>query len=356
MHKYFLITTYLFLVAFTALSQPRATYQQTLLDSIKTRINNNSYANVHSVLIATNGHTVYEHYFNGWNKDSVHDTRSSFKSITSLLVGIAIDKGFIKSVDEKVYSYFPEFVLKPGDSLKKQMTIKNLLEMKTGFDCEEFDGTKDCENEMATTNNWVNFSLALPMKDRPGTAWAYNSSAPVIAGAIVSRAAHTSIMDFAKKYLFTPLGITNYRWTVDPAGNGMTAGSFYILPADMLKIGQMVLQQGAWQGKTIVSKKWLQQSTTATILIPNFSFTGLSNTKAATPQPTYYGYYWYNEKIKAPKFEEDVVFASGNGGQYIMIIKRLNMVVVFTQGNYNKRIAKQAFDVLASYILPAFEK
>lgn len=339
------------------MAQPLTTRQQQLLDSITTRINNNSYADIHSVLIATNGHTIYQQYFNGWGKDSLHDTRSSFKSITSLLMGIAIDKGFIKGVDEKVYSFFPEFALTPADSLKKQMTIKNLLEMRSGFNCEEFDGTKDCENDMSATSNWVNFSLALQMKDKPGTAWSYNSSAPVIAGAIISRATHMSIMDFAKKYLFTPLGITHYHWTVDPAGNGMTAGSFYILPADMLTIGQLVLQQGVWQGKTIVSKKWLQQSTTATILIPNnFSFTGLSNTKAATPQPTYYGYYWYNEQIKAPAFNEEVVFASGNGGQYIMVIKRLNMVVVFTQGNYNKRRAKQAFDILASYILPAFEK
>lgn len=355
MRQYIVVAACL-LITVNAATQPLTSRQQQLLNSVTTGAGHNGYANIHSVLIAANGHTVYEQYFNGWNKDSLHDTRSSFKSITSLLMGIAIDKGFIKSVDDKVYSYFPEYALTPADSLKKQMTIENLLEMKSGFDCEEFDGTKDCENDMAATNNWVNFSLALPMKDRPGTAWAYNSSAPVIAGAIISRATHMSIMDFAQKYLFTPLNITNYRWTVDPSGNGMTAGSFYILPADMLKIGQLALQNGLWQGKTIVSKKWLQQSTIATIPIPNFSFAGLSNTKAAISQPTYYGYYWYNEKIKAPSFEENVVFASGNGGQYIMIINKLNVVVVFTQGNYNKRIAKQAFDILASYILPAFEK
>lgn len=356
MLKHLSLLTILF-ISFTTIAQPLTSRQQAMLDSITTRITNNSYANIHSLLIAQNGHTLYEQYVNGWTKDSLHDTRSSFKSVTSLLMGIAVDKGFIKSVDEKVYTYFPEYILQPGDSLKKEMTIKNLLEMKSGFDCEEFDGTKDCENDMAATNNWVNFSLALPVKDKPGTVLAYNSSAPVIAGAIISKAAHMSIMDFARKYLFAPLGITNYRWTVDPAGNGMTAGSFYILPADMLKIGQLVLQQGVWGDKPIVSKKWLQQSTTATILIPNnFSFTGLSNTKAATPQPTYYGYYWYNEKVKAPAFEDDVVFASGNGGQYIMIVQKLNLVIVFTQGNYNKRRAKQAFDILASYILPSFEK
>jgi len=163
-------------------------------------------------------------------------------------------------------------------------------------------------------------------------------------------------MDFAKKYLFTPLGITHYKWTIDPSGNGMTAGSFYIRPADMMKMGVMVKQNGMWEGKSIISEAWLKQSTTATVPIPDFSFTKFSRSRIAIPQPTYYGYYWYNEQVKTAAFTEDVVFASGNGGQYIMIIKRLDLVVVFTQENYNSWQAKRAFDLLATYILPAYEK
>ena len=335
--------------------QGQQTKQPGKLEEMTTQIENNSYPNVHSVLISRGDSLLYEHYFNGYNRDSLHDTRSAFKSITSLLAGIAIDKGFIKDVHQPVLSYFPEYAQSLGkDARKKAWTIKDMLEMKAGFDCEEFDGTKDCENEMATTQDWVKFSLELPMKDQPGTVWAYSSSAPMIISGIISKATGMSTMAFAKKYLFDPLGITHYRWTIDPAGHAMTAGSFYIRPLDMLKIGQLVSNTGVWKGNRIISSKWIQESTKAVIPIPDFSYVRISKTPLAIPQPTFYGYYWYREniRIKSNNKQEEVILASGNGGQYIMIIKDLDLVVVFTQGNYGARVAKQAFELLIKYILP----
>lgn len=104
------------------------------------------------------------------------------------------------------------------------MTIENLLRMESGFDCKEFNDGKDCETNMMASKDWVRFSLDLPMKNKPGTVWAYTSSDPMILSGIISRVARMSIMDFAKKYLFDPMGIKHYRWTVDPSGHGMTAG------------------------------------------------------------------------------------------------------------------------------------
>lgn len=325
-----------------------------LLDSMTHTIAKQEYTGIHSILISKGGKLVYEHYFNGYTADSVHDSRSSFKSITSLLMGIAIDKGFVKNADQKVYAFFPEYKSFANNDARKQLiTIKNLLEMRSGFDCNEWDDDgKDCETEMVETKDWVKFSLDLPMKNNPGTVWNYTSCNPMIISGIISNASHMSVMAFAKKYLFDPLEITNYHWTVDPTGHGATAGSFFLLPKDMIKIGLLVKNNGVWQGKQIVSAQWLRASTTATISIPDFSFVKLSRNKMATPQPAYYGYYWYNEKIKAQGYTEDVVFASGNGGQYIMIIKDMDLVVVFTQGNYNNWKAKRAFDLLAKYIIP----
>lgn len=325
-----------------------------LLDSMTHAIEKQEYTGIHSILISKDGLLAYEQYFNGYTADSLHDSRSSFKSVTSLLLGIAIDKGFIKNIDEKVYTFFPGY--KPfanDDARKRHITIKNLLEMRSGFDCNEWDDDgKDCETEMEETKDWVKFSLDLPMKNDPGTVWSYTSCAPMIISGIISKATHMSIMAFAKKYLFDPLAMKNYRWTIDPAGHGATAGSFFLLPKDMIKIGLLVKNNGVWQGKRIVSAQWLKQSTTATIPIPGFSFVKFSRSKIASPQPAYYGYYWYNEKIKTGNYTEDVVFASGNGGQYIMIIKNLDLVVVFTQGNYNNWKAKRAFDLLAKHIIP----
>jgi CubicO group peptidase (beta-lactamase class C family) len=330
--------------------------QRALLDLMTKVIDSNRYAGINSILISKGNKLQYEHYFNGFNRDSLHDSRSSFKSITSLLVGIAIDKGLIKDINQKVYSFFPEYGV-VTDERKKAMTIKNLLEMESGFDCDEWrDDGKNCEQAMTDTKDWVKFSLDLPMKNEPGKVWAYTSCNPMIISGIISNVAHISVMDFARKYLFEPMGITRYRWTVDPAGHAMTAGSFYILPADMLKIGEMVKDKGMWKGKRIISEKWINESTNAVIPIPDFSFTRYSKSKVAIPQPAFYGYYWYAEQIKTAAFAENVQFASGNGGQFIMVIKNLNLVVVFTQSNYNKSRAKQAFDILASYIIPAFER
>ncbi|WP_259068055.1 serine hydrolase domain-containing protein [Mucilaginibacter sp. X4EP1] len=332
-----------------------ATYAQ--LEEMTKAVQDGSYKGIHSILIFKGGQTVYAQYFNGYAADSLHDSRSSFKSITSLLLGIAIDKGLIKDVNQPVYTFFPEDTAFARDPRKRMMTIKDLLEMRSGFDCDEWtDDGKDCESAMTQTNNWVKFALALPMKNEPGKVWNYTSCDPMIISGIIVKVSGISIMDFAAKYLFTPMGIIHYRWTVDPAGQGMTAGSFYILPTDMLKIGRMVLDDGVWEGKRIVSETWLRASTTATIPIPdNWSFVKFSRSKTAIPQQTYYGYYWYNETVKINNGEYPVVFASGNGGQYIMIIKKLNMVVVFTQGNYESWTAKRAFDILATYIIPAYK-
>lgn len=326
------------------------------LEEMTKTIRDGRYKNIHSILVSQNNKTVYEQYFSGYTADSLHDSRSSFKSVTSLLMGIVIDKGMIKNVDEPVYTFFPEDTAFAADPRKRRMTIKDLLEMRSGFDCDEWtDDGKDCESTMTQTRNWVKFALALPMKNEPGKVWNYTSCDPMIISGIIHKVSGMSIMDFAAKYLFGPMGITRYRWTVDPAGQGMTAGSFYILPTDMLKIGQMVSDGGVWQGQRIISESWLKASTTATIPIPdNWSFVKFSRSKAATPQQTYYGYYWYNEVIKIKDGEYPVTFASGNGGQYILIIKKLDMVVVFTQGNYESWTAKRAFDILATYIIPSY--
>ncbi len=326
-----------------------------LLSQMTEAINTNKFPGIHSVLIFHNDSLAYEHYFNGYSMDSLHDSRSSFKSVIALLVGIATDRGLIKNTSQKVLDFFPEYASLKIDKRKRAITIQNLLDMESGLDCEEFNGTKDCEDEMVTTKDWVKFALNLPMKNSPGKVWAYTSCNPMIISGVISRAAHMPVMDFAKKYLFTPLGIVHYKWTKDPAGNGMTAGSFYILPSDMLKLGRLVNDGGEWNGEQLITKKWIKLMTKCSIAIPGFSFVRSGRSKIARPQQTTYGNYWYRELLVTAGFKENMLFASGNGGQYIIIIKKLNLVVVFTQGNYGTWKAKQAFDILAHYILPGYE-
>ena len=326
-----------------------------LLDSIAITGNNGTYPNLEGVNITRQGSLIFESYFHGLSRDSLHDTRSAFKSVTGILIGIAIDKGFIKSVHEKVYSFFPAY--KPygnWDTRKDSMTIEHLLEMKSGFDCEEWNGNKDCEDDMENTQDWIRFCLDLPLKNKPGSQWDYTSINAMLLGGIIAQAAHMTVSDFASKYLFKPLGITLYRWTKDPAGHEATAGSFYISPRDMNKIGQLVLNEGVFNNSRIVSGQWVKTMTERLVKIEDFSNVQISKNKTAIPQPTYYGYTWYNEEIKTERFKYNIVFASGNGGQYIMVVKDLNLVVTFSGNSYHSSKSKLPFDIMIKYILPYF--
>jgi len=330
---------------------------KTKLDDISIAVNNGTYPNLEGLIIAKNGKPIYEKYFHGFSKDSLHDTRSAFKSVAGILIGIAIDKGFIKNVDEKVYSFFPEY--KPygnWNTLKDSMTIEHLLEMKSGFDCEEWNGDKDCEDEMETHQDWIKFCLDLPLKNKPGSQWDYTSINAMLLGGIIAQASHMTVSDFADMYLFKPLGINKYRWTKDPMGHETSAGSFYISTRDMHKIGQLVLNDGVFNGKRIVSQQWISVMTTKRHKIEDFSNVRISKNKAAIPQSTYYAYTWYNEAVQTEKFRYDVVFASGNGGQYIMVVKDLNLAISFTGNSYNSSKSKQPFDLLINYILPYFDQ
>jgi CubicO group peptidase (beta-lactamase class C family) len=327
------------------------------LDSIMIAVKNGYYPNLEAITITQHDKLIFEQYFNRFRKDSLHDTRSSFKSVAGILIGIAIDKGFIKNVHEKVYSFFPEY--KPHGNwniLKDSMTIEHLLEMKSGFDCEEWDGAKDCEDDMENTQDWIKFCLDLPLKNKPGTQWDYTSINAMLLGGIIAHAAHMTVSDFTDKYLFKPLGITNYRWTKDPLGHETLAGSFYISPIDLNKIGQLVLNDGVFNKRRIVSRKWVKIITEGITRIENFSNVSISKNKTAIPQPTYYGYTWYNEEIKTNKFRHNIIFASGNGGQYIMVIRDLHLVATFTGNSYNSSKSKLPFDIMIKYILPYFDE
>ncbi|MXV13881.1 serine hydrolase domain-containing protein [Hufsiella ginkgonis] len=189
-----------------ALLFPFTASAQSSFESITRAVKAGDYQNIHSILIQKQGKNVYERYFNGYTRDSLHDTRSAFKSVTSLLVGIAVDKGLISNIDQPVYQFFPENKAFAADPLKRQIRIKDLLEMRAGFDCEEWNDGKDCESEMEQQRDWVKFSLSLPMKHKPGTVWAYTSCDPMILSGVIEKASGMSVMDFAGKYLFTPPG------------------------------------------------------------------------------------------------------------------------------------------------------
>lgn len=321
-----------------------------LLKVLKAKIADGTYPRIDGIIVEHCDDIIVEEYFNGFKSDSRHDMRSSFKSITSLLAGIAVDKGLI-SIDDKLVKYFPEL----KNSEKENITIQDLLEMRSGLNCEEFyDIGPNCEEAMFNSDDWVAYCLNVRMQRQPGLNWSYSSNDPMIMGEVIARASGMTIMEFSKRNLFEPLGISDYEWTISPKGRGMTAGSFYIRPINMLKIARLVYNNGDWNGKQVVSEEWIKKSTNCEIDI-DFSFTRYSKMANAKYESAYYGFYWYREKIKYNDINTEVLFASGNGGNYMMVLPEYNTKVVFTGSNYGNWRGKLPFEILLKYIIPMIE-
>src|SRR5665647_76327 len=311
-----------------------------LLREMMQKIINGTYPNVHSVLIIKDGRLAFEQYFYQYTKDSVQEMRSATKSFFSALTGIAIDKGFIKSKNETVLSYFPEYTLNNMSDAKKRITVENLLTQQTGLDCD-ISNPKSEGNEttMDYSDDWVKFTLDLPMIDTPGGNGRYCSGNPVTLGRIVEKTTNMPLLQFATKNLFEPLGFTNYKWYFKPdKSNAENYCQVYLTPREMSKFGLMYLNNGIWNGKQIVSSDWVNQS---------FE-------KHSVIQGVDYGYLWWLKYLDADGVRYYTKAAQGNGGQRIYVLKEQNMVAVITGGNYNSQSPSD--ELIKKYILPAFNK
>lgn len=311
-----------------------------LLNEMMTKIVNGSYPNVHSVLIIKDGKLVFEEYFYEYNKTKLHELRSATKSFVSALTGIAIDKGFIKSKDETVLSYFPEYIFKNLTEDKKQITIKNLLTNQSGLDCDVSNPKSEGnETTMNYSDDWIQFTLDLPMVDVPGGKGMYCSGNPITMGKIIERATKMPLPDFAKQTLFKDLGIKNFKWNFKPdASSAETFCQVYLTSRDMAKFGLLYLNKGLYNGKQVVSKEWVEESLT----------------KHSVVQGVNYGYLWWLKYLDVNGVRYNGKAAQGNGGQKIYIWEEQNMVTVITGGNYNAQSPSD--ELIQKYILPAFNK
>ncbi|GAA3511808.1 serine hydrolase [Aquimarina addita] len=305
-------------------------------NQIKNRANK-----IHSVLLIKNDRLIIEEYFKGHSADQPHDLRSTTKSIRSILLGIAIEKGFIEDINDPISKYIKSHIPKKNlDKRKNNITIRNLLTMSSGLDCNDWNKkSKGQEDKVSKKKDWLQYTLDLPMVNQPGAVSNYCSMGVVLIAEIISQASGMTIDKFAEKYLFSPMGIDNVKWghtsdkEIIPSGKRL-----YMTSRDMAKIGQLLLNKGKWNGKTVVSENWIQESTT-----PKTKITGID-----------YGYLWWNIPFKVNDKVVVSKTATGNGGQYIMILPALDMVAVFTGGAYNSQDDKLPFAMLNDIFLPTF--
>lgn len=311
-----------------------------LLNEMTQKIIDGKYPNVHSILIVKEGKLVFEEYFYEHDKNKLHELRSATKSFVSALTGIAIDKGYIKSKNEKVLSFFPEYSIENNSNNKHKIIIENLLTNQSGLDCD-VSNPKSVGNEttMNNTDDWVKFTLNLPMSDSAGGKGMYCSGNPITLGRIIEKATNQTLPEFAKNNLFNPLGIKNFIWNFKPDKSSVeTFCQVYLTSRDMAKFALLYLNKGAWNNQQIISKEWVEQSLK----------------KHSVVQGVDYGYLWWNKYLEADGVKYYSFGAQGNGGQKIYIWQDQNMVTVITGGNYNSQSPSD--ELIKKYILPSFNK
>ena len=299
---------------------------------------------VKCLLVSRNGVLVGEEYFNNDGRDSLYHIRSVTKSVVSILFGIAVDRGLIRSLDLTVKDLLGEYV----DSMSAatgSITIRNLLTMSGGFQWEELRTTYDFAL-WSNSNDKVAHVLKLPIANPPGTQFTYNTAACQLLSAIFKATTGMSLYDFAVNNLFQPLGMTGPRpWEVDSKGYYYGGYRLSLTPIDMLNIGQLFLNEGQFRGRQIVSAEWVRASTRAQISTGN-----------AVPYGPTYGYLWWSGR----NGNYDYYFANGFGGQFIFNVPALRLVVVTRSdwtntGRTGEEQWMQTMDIIINRVLPAVQ-
>ena len=273
------------------------------------------------------------------------DIRSATKSDTALLVGIAIDRGQISSVEQPVKALLPEFADAFTDPLRAQITVGDLLSMRSGLDCDDWTpGSPGHEDTMYDTRDWLAFWSQVPMREAPGTRFSYCTGNVIALGRILAHATGKPVPEFAREALFEPLGVEQVRWADWNRGRDTdTGGHLAIDPQGLLAIGQLVMRQGEWQGRQIVSRAWVQAMTTAYSDIPN--------------QPQRYGYLWWIDQTRNPALPATrLQMAWGNGGNFIVVMPELDAVYVSVGRRYNRPEGMEPLRWLAERVLPELGK
>jgi CubicO group peptidase (beta-lactamase class C family) len=317
------------------------------LNALSEGIAGGRHPGVNSLIVVRHGYLVTERYFNGTSATTAQTVQSVTKSVASLLAGIAVDKGLL-TPDSRVLTVLPQYEsLANTDARKGQITLRHLLEMRSGINFYEapYEGSP-LQRLNTSPGDWVRIALAEPMNANPGTLWQYNSGGVIAVGGMIRRAVGGDFYKFARDNLFMPIGVTSQLWVYSPFDTlPHTGGGLRLNPLDLARIGYMVLRRGRWNGTQIVSEEWL-----------NLSMTRISNRPATLGgHVTDYGLLWWLMPLDGTSPsggpDDTIWMASGNLNNWLFIVPRHDLVVVVTGGD--NRSFGAPVDFLYREILPA---
>lgn len=327
--------------------------QLPLLQKMDSTINSGKYEQITSVVVAHKGTVLFEKYYHKNDVNSKHNTRSATKTMATLLTGIAIDKGYITSENDKIFDYLQhKLPVKNPDKRKEDITIEDLLTMSSALECNDSNrSSRGNENRMYIIEDWGKFYLDLPIRSYPwgpkpeglpyGRSFSYCSAGAALVTEILHNAMKGDLVELAKKHLFDPLEIKDYTLHYSPHGILNTAGGSEYKSRDLLKLIQLCLNKGQWNGKQIISSSWIEKATTP---------------KVNARTDTDYGYLlWLKSFGKDQKYKS--YYMSGNGGNKVLACPELDLTVVITATNYNNRNGHTYTDeMINTFIIPAIQQ
>src|SRR5262245_53768055 len=313
---------------------------------------------LHMLLVSKAGRMLFEHYGTGddesWGKSLgtvtfgpkvLHDLRSVSKSVVGMLYGIALADGKVPPPEAKLYDRFPEYADLARQPGRERITVAHVLSMTLGFEWDEltipYGDPRNSEVAMELSSDRYRYVLDRPIVGEPGVKWTYNGGCTALLGRLITKGTGDRLPDYARRVLFDPLGLGPSEWSNGMQGEAAAASGLRLRPPDLLRIGQLVLAGGAWQGKQIVPQAWLRQSTTPSVVIEG---------------PFRYGWHWYLSDLAVGGRNEQMISGIGWGGQRLFLVPNLDLAVAMNAGNYRKTGLEQrriANTVLNDLILPA---
>ncbi len=316
---------------------------------------------IHGVLVVKDDRLVFEEYFAGhrfeyedpeflgeeveFDAETRHNLMSVTKAVTAALVGIGIDQGAIEGSDASVMAAFPQYAHLRTES-KDAITVEHLLTLTSGLEWNEWDvpltSTSNDLIQLFIVEDPVEYVLARPIAHEPGTYWYYSGGDVNLLGEYFEAATGTSIDDFSDAHLFGPLGITDYEWQYLTPEVVYTSGELEMRPRDMAKFGFLFLNDGVWNGTRVVSSGWIEASVQEHVSIPGRASDGDG-----------YGYQWFTETYEYDGMVIDAVQRTGWGGQAIVLLPSVDMMVVLTGGDYVQQCHFE--DTVVDYVLPAVD-
>lgn len=297
-----------------------------------------NYPNIYSLLVIRHGYLVYEKYYQGMDENDANPVFSVTKSVMSALTGIAKRDGLINGTDQKLSEFFPDYFTQIDDTQKNDITIKDVLTMTGGLESIDSD-----YYSYFTSPDLLNYVLQKPLSDKPGDKFAYNTGLTHFLSAIISDTAGISTKDFADEYLFKKIGISADNWEFDSKGYNYGGTGLYLKPLDMAKFGLLYLHNGLWDGNQIIPEEWIRESTQKQI---------------AANATADYGYLFWLQTIQDTVNSKEYAAyrAAGMGGQYIMVIPDLDMVVVVTaNSDMSSKDGTDTLKIITDYCVPAVE-